>query len=341
MTVVSAAAVPAEAASPAHCRVHVRVQPAIEIEVALPANWNRRFQMAGNGGFGGDSPDSPAKVRERLASVRGGFVWAATNTGHDARETPQADFAQDRQKLYDWAFRSLHVTVETARRLMQAYYGALPSRSYYLGCSGGGRQGLIFAQRFPEDFDGIAVTAPFLNVTDQMLRNACDGNALAESPLPQSKQQLLAKAIYEKCDPADGLTDGIISEPETCGFDAKRDLPRCAAGANKPDCFTEAQILALSRIYSSFTAANGRVIPRWPVGAETDANPTSGWNAWRLNFEGQSKGVRMAESFFRYAVPARPDAEWNVTLFSAEKDAARIQSLHAVVDATDPDLSAP
>jgi feruloyl esterase len=339
MKVIAAETVPAGSEAQAHCRVQVHVQPAIEIEVALPATWNRRFQMAGNGGFGGDSPASPAKVKERLASVRRGFVWAASNTGHDAREAPQADFAADRQKLDDWAFRSLHVTVETARRLMEAYYGTLPSHSYYAGCSGGGRQGLILAQRYPEDFDGIAVTAPFLNVTDQMLRNACDGQALAESPVPQSKQQLLAKTIYAKCDPADGLKDGIISNPAGCGFDAEHDLPRCAAGTDKADCFTDGQIHALSRIYTSFKVANGRVIPPWPVGAESDDDPKSGWNAWRLEFKGKSKALNMAESFFQYAVPAHPDPEWSVKQFEPVQDAVRIQRMHPVVDATDPDLS--
>lgn len=120
----------------------------------------------------------------------------------------------------------------------------------------------------------------------------------------------------------------------------KSHLPRCAAGSDKPDCFTDAQIVALSRIYTSFTAGNGHVIPPWPVGAESDQNPVSGWNAWRLDFRGKSKGLQMAESFFQYAVPAHPDKEWSVIRFDPVKDGARIQAMHPVVDATDPNLAA-
>ena len=141
---------------PAFCRVMGMVQPEVRFEVNLPLAWNRRLLFFGNGGYAGDDLDAPGVRGTRNESIAKGFLVARTNTGHDARTEPLGTFALNPQKLYDYAFRSLHVTVVTARRLAELYYGAPPQRSYYYGCSTGGRQGLIFAQRFPQ----LAFSAP-------------------------------------------------------------------------------------------------------------------------------------------------------------------------------------
>jgi len=340
LSVVSAEHIPASAQGPDHCLVREFVQPALEIEVAMPERWNLRFQMAGNGGFGGDSPSSPAKIQARGQSLRRGFAFTAHNTGHDNKTDPQAQFAKERQKLIDWGFRSLHVTVEVSRRLMLSYYGSAPVRSYYAGCSGGGRQGLILAQRFPEDFDGIAVTAPFLNVTGQMLRYACDGQALMAAPVSAAKQGLLARKIYELCDAKDGLKDGVIDDPRACDFDPARDLPHCAPGDNTSTCFTGGELSTLKTMYSEEKLSNGASIPPWPVSAELNNAEGSGWASWRLIGEESGKGPQMALSFFQFAVanPANPD--WTLNMFHLQKDASRIQALGPIVDALDADLSA-
>ena len=128
----------------------------------MPPEWNGRFVMLGNGGWAGDPPESRAAQFGRY--LRRGYAVAASDTGHSNVTEPGATFATDRQKLLDYAFRSLHVTAEASKMVLRAYYGSAPAKNYYEGCSTGGRQGLILAQRFPNDFDGITVGAPVLTL---------------------------------------------------------------------------------------------------------------------------------------------------------------------------------
>ena len=193
-TIESAVTIPAEDGTPEFCRVMGQILPEIRFEVALPASWNRRFMMTGNGGFAGDTLESPQRVRLRSIAMRRGFAAAVTNTGHDARDEPLATFATDRQKLLDYAFRSLHVTAEAGKRITAAYYGMKPSRSYFQGCSTGGRQALILAQRFPDDFDGIVAGAPVLNFSGTMTGFACMVQALKAAPILYAKLAALGRA---------------------------------------------------------------------------------------------------------------------------------------------------
>ena len=150
LSVITAALLPSTASAPEHCHVLMMAQPEINIEVNLPANWNGRFYMFGNGGWAGESFDAAGRVQNHARALRAGFATASTDTGHSAALEPGASFALNRQKLLDYGFRSLHVTAEAAKLLVRTYYGANPTKSYYDGCSQGGRQGLTFAQRFPE-----------------------------------------------------------------------------------------------------------------------------------------------------------------------------------------------
>jgi feruloyl esterase len=258
-----------------------QILPEIRFEVALPASWNRRFLMTGNGGYAGDSLDSPQRLLLLGIAMRRGFVQAITNTGHDGREEPLASFAVNRQKLLDYAFRSLHVTAEAGKRIATAYYGTKPAKSYFQGCSTGGRQALILAQRFPDDFDGIVAGAPVLNFSGTMTSFACTAQALSTAPVPYAKLVTLADKIYSLCDDKDGLKDGLIDDPRRCGFQPSRDLPRCAADGDNASCFTTAQIGTLERIYGDIKSQGKTIFPGWPVGAEiAGADGRSGWDQW-------------------------------------------------------------
>ncbi|MGH9723277.1 MAG: tannase/feruloyl esterase family alpha/beta hydrolase, partial [Bryobacteraceae bacterium] len=149
LSVMSTDSMSAAAGTPEFCRVLIQVQPEIRIEVSLPANWNRRLYMFGNGGYAGENLEAAGRVAHRNAALKLGFAVTQTNTGHDAAREPLGTFTTNQQKLLDYAFRSLHVTAETAKRTAEAFYGSRPARSYYNGCSTGGRQGLILAQRYP------------------------------------------------------------------------------------------------------------------------------------------------------------------------------------------------
>jgi feruloyl esterase len=339
-TVVTASVVPAAGDVPEYCRVTGQALPEIRFEVNLPKAWNRRFYMAGNGGYAGESLEAPQRAAGRARMMRRGFAAAATNTGHDAATEPLATFAQNHQKLYDYAFRSLHVTAESAKRIIVAYYGATPARSYFEGCSTGGRQALILAQRFPDDFDGIISGAPVLNFTGTMVSYARTAQALAAAPVPYSKLALLAERIYAQCDEKDGLKDGLIDDPRRCDFQPARDLPKCPEGADEKSCFTTAQIATLEKIYGEVTGGGRRLFPGWPVSAEiAGPNGRSGWDPWIVRESGPTISVVFAESFFRFMAFPEKNPNYNLASFDFEKDPPRLSWIHEVLDATDPDLT--
>ncbi|MBL8174417.1 MAG: tannase/feruloyl esterase family alpha/beta hydrolase [Bryobacterales bacterium] len=340
-TVEWAGEIAADGQTPSHCRVRGQILPEIRFEVNLPAQWNHRFLMTGNGGYAGEPLDAPQRAGGRSASLRRGFAVAAHNTGHDAAWEPLGSFAVNRQKLLDYAFRSLHVTAETAKRIIAAYYGQKPARSYFNGCSTGGRQALMLAQRFPEDFDGIVAGAPVLHFSGTMMGYACMAQAFAEAPIPYAKLATLADRVYAQCDEKDGLKDGLIDDPRRCGFTPSRDLPRCAEGADSNACFTAGQIRTLEKIYGDVTSNGKRIFPGWPVGAEiAGPNGRSGWDRWIVN-EDNAKTISVAfgESFFAYLAYPEKNPNYKLTGFDFGKDPARLEWIHNVLDATDADLS--
>ena len=279
-SITTAVSVPTSGSVPEHCRVTGLIQPDIQFEVRLPAVWNGRIYMIGNGGYAGEQLDTAGRVAGTQAAVSRGFVTAQTNTGHEAAVEPLATFAVSRQKFLDYAYRAIHVTAVTAKRLAQVHYGVAPRRSYFNGCSTGGRQGLISAQRFPDDFDGIVVGAPVLNFSGTMIGYVHNQRALAKTPISPDKIKILSDAIYAKCDAVDGVKDGVIDDPRHCAFKATSDLPRCGAEGGSA-CFTDAEITALEAIYGGVNRAGASFFTGWPIGSEIGvANQASAWMPW-------------------------------------------------------------
>lgn len=344
LSVITTTTIPASAAAPDHCRVRVLVQPAVNIEVNLPAKWNRRLYMFGNGGWAGESFDSGGRAVNRARGLTAGFVTAATDTGHSAAAEPGASFALNRQEMLDYGFRSLHVTVETAKLLARTYYGAAPAKSYYEGCSQGGRQGLTLAQRFPADFDGIVAGSPAVYQTGTHLARAYWMQQLQAHPFPAAKLGMLANRVYELCDTKDGLKDGLIDDPRRCDFQPARDLPHCAEGADGPDCVTADQIKALDTIYSDIQLRGKRFFPGWPVGAEVAGpNGRSGWLGQEIEGpNGAGAWASYGYNFLRFFLrgTAENDPARAFSQFDLEKSAAQVEEFHQIIDATDPDLSA-
>lgn len=321
------------------CRVLIQVMPEIKIEVSLPEQWNRRLYMFGNGGFAGESLEAPNRVAHRNTAIEAGFAVTQTNTGHDAEREPGATFAVNSQKLLDYAFRSLHVTAVTAKQVIAAYYGSGPARSYYNGCSTGGRQGLQFAQRYPDDFDGIVAGAPALNGTANRIRSIATAQALANARIPVAKLPLLASKVYAKCDGMDGLKDGLLSDPFACDFRPSRDVPACNS-ADNADCFTAAEIRTLDALYGDVVVKRKRLAPGYLPGAEiAGPNGVSGWNGWIVKEGGLSQSASMALSALRYMVFPKAMPEYEFSQFDLERDTPRLESVAKLMSATDPDLS--
>src|ERR1700752_1259330 len=254
---IQARVVPATADTPQHCRVVGTISPEVAFEVNLPDRWNRRFYMTGNGGLAGDAVDQPTNP-DRTAALTNGFVMARTNTGHDARKEPSGSFIlSDKQKAIDYAYRAVHVTAETAKKVATDYYSQPIRFSYWNSCSNGGRQGLLEAQRFPDDFDGIVANAPWVDQTGFTLGAMWNQKALSEAPVSLDKMKLVADKAMAKCDDVDGLKDGRIEDPRKCSFDPARDVPACQAGADTADCLTAAQAAAVKKVYSG-PVSNGK-----------------------------------------------------------------------------------
>ena len=248
---ITAAESVAAGAAPAHCRVAAVLTPSsdshIEMETWLPVSgWNGKFQAVGNGGWAGSiSFDAMA------AALREGYATASTDTGHKSAVTPGASFALDHpEKLTDFGYRAVHEMTVTAKALIAAYYGTGAKLAYWNSCSNGGRQGLMEAQRYPDDFDGIVAGAPAANWTGRSLASLWVAQAVHKdeaSYIPPAKYPLLNRAVLEACDALDGVRDGILADPMRCKFDPE--VLRCA-GADGPACLTAAQVEAARKIYT-------------------------------------------------------------------------------------------
>ena len=344
-TIVQARVVPPADGVPEHCRVTGLIQPEIRFELNLPTDWNRRFYMHGNGGFAGEAPDYGARPMVRANALKQGFAAAQTNTGHDGVAEPNASFAVSYQKRVDYAFRAVHLTAVEAKRIAAAYYGRAASYSYWDGCSTGGRQGLISAQRFPQDFDGIVAGAPVLNFVDTVTQSLWNGLVLVETPVPVAKMKLVSDAVYERCDAKDGLKDGLLDDPRRCDFDPARDVAQCPAGQDGESCLTPAQTAALKKVYAGAQvdgkpAHFGQMVGAEAIGASSfiSGRQVSGWDQWLIPGDG-NKAIQhiFGDSFVRYFLP-KPAPDMDTSKFDFAKDIGKYADVRALLNATDPNL---
>ncbi|HEX2544339.1 MAG TPA: tannase/feruloyl esterase family alpha/beta hydrolase [Ramlibacter sp.] len=259
VSVTSATSIGNTAVDARFCRVQgvARPTPASEIkfEVWLPAAsaWTGRFKLNGTGGYAGAVPYA------RLAQDIGdGFITAGSNMGHDGGESAAWTLNQP-EKVRDWGLRAHYYVATAAKALAAAHYGKPVRHSYFEGCSNGGRQAMMMAQRFPELFDGIAAGAPSQFYPEILMWLAYSGKVLTPvqgqpSVLPPAKLQFLSRASHAACDAQDGLADGQITNPRVCGF--KPDALRCTAG-DGPDCLTDPQLAAARAMYAGMRTSQG------------------------------------------------------------------------------------
>jgi feruloyl esterase len=238
-------------ALPAFCRVTIRLTPTpdsdIRMEVWLPlSGWNGKMQAVGNGGLGGAIPYGPL-----AAAVRAGYAAAGTDTGHVGGN---ADFVPGHpEKLVDFAYRAIHEMTVTAKAVVTAHYDARPARAYFNSCSTGGRQALIEAQRYPEDFDGIvAGDASWDQMRLYAARVALNVfvNREPAAVIPPEKYPMIHAAVLNACDAKDGVKDGVIEDPPRCAFDF---ATLACAGGDRADCLTTPQIETAKMMSSPIT----------------------------------------------------------------------------------------
>src|SRR5438034_2142773 len=245
---------------PAFCRASLIIKPGINIEVWLPMDWNERFQAVGGGGYAG-AISWPALA----TALRNGYATASTDTGHNGATQPGGSFAlnadgtQNTQLIEDFAFRSLQELTSQAKELIRAFYADRPKYSYWNGCSTGGRQGLIQAQRLPGGYDGILAGAPAINWDRFIPAELWPQIAMKEEaggPVAACKLNTVTNAAIAACDGFDGVMDGVLGDPRQCHFDPI--ALQCPAGRT-PDCtcLTPKEAAAVRKIWDGPRSADG------------------------------------------------------------------------------------
>jgi feruloyl esterase len=314
---------------PAFCRVAATIKPTsdsdIKVEVWLPTtNWNQKYQATGNGAWAGS-----ISYADMAKALHAGYATSSTDTGHGGGS---GSFALGHpEKVADFAWRSEHEMTLKAKSMIAAFYGDAPKRSYWVSCSSGGKQGLKEAQRFPTDYDGIVAGAPVLSWTHRADAAMWAGTAALKDPastIPAEKYPLIHKAAVESCDAADGLKDGLISDPARCHFDPK--VLECKSG-DAADCLTAAQVEAARKIYTP--AANSRtgevISARYEPGSELGWRPIAGGPA----------PFGAAVDHFKYVVFKDPNWDWRT--FNIDTDAALAEKIDdGTINATSTDLTA-
>jgi feruloyl esterase len=321
---------------PAFCRLAGTIRPTadseIKFEVWMPASsWNGRFHGIGNGGFAG----SISYAGLAGALIRG-YATASTDTGHSGGDAAWA--VGHPEKLVDYGHRAIHEMTEKAKLVIAAYLGTAPKKSYFSSCSNGGRQALMEAQRYPGDYDGIIAGAPanyFTNILTGFAWNLKGTLGDPANYIAPTKLKAIESAVLTACDARDGLTDGIVDNPDQCRFDPQTLL---CNGPETDSCLTAPQIAALKRIYSGPRNSKGQSITAgFAPGGETGGG---GWSAW-ITGTAPNTGAQFffATQAFRHFVHNNPS--WDVKDFDIDKDSKLAEEkVGGVINASDANLQA-
>lgn len=319
---------------PAFCRVIGVLWPEINFELWLPAQWNKKYLAVGNGGLAGT-----INYASMAGPLQAGYAVGSTDTGHKAAETEWA--LGHFERVVDFGYRAIHVMAQADKAIVRTFYGSEAQHSFFDGCSNGGRQALMEAQRYPEDFDGIIAGDPGNHWT----RLYSGGHAwivramLDDGYIPTAKVPIIAKAVNKACDALDGIEDGILNDPRKCHIDPTVLLCK---GSVQDDCLTSAQVDAVRKIWNGARTAEGDQIqpPILPGGEDG----TGGWQQWITSTGPASGGhATLGLAAFRYIAFENPKWDWRDFKFDAPKgfdsDVEFVdQKLGPIMNATDPDL---
>ncbi len=295
-------------ALPAFCRVAVEARPSadsdIKIEVWLPTNaWNGKFQGRGNGGFAGE-----IDYHAMALAVHEGYATAGTDTGHAAPGTDARWALNHPEKITDFGYRAIHEMTQSAKMVIEEFYGNHLQRSYFSSCSNGGRQALMEAQRFPADYDGIIAGAPandWTHLLTSALWDAQITTSESASYIGSNKLPAIAHAVNEACDAQDGVKDGVLNDPRKCHFDPATIL--CKA-EESDKCLTGPQVAAMKKLYEGPHDSNGNeIFPGLLPGAE---DGPGGWSLW-ITGPGPGKSLLFAFGGGFFADMVYDKADWN------------------------------
>jgi hypothetical protein len=312
---------------PDFCRVQAVARPTsdshINIEIWLPtANWGTKYLSVGEGGLHGQ-----INYNGLASGVRRGYATASTDAGHQAADTWW--MVDHPEKVIDAGYRGKHLQAVATKALIATFYGSAPVRSYHAGCSGGGRQGLMELQRYPDDYDGYVVGAPANNWTGQVSHwiNMSQAVAKPGAFIPADKAAAVTEAALNQCDSLDGVTDGIITDPRKCNFNP--DVMICTN-----ESLTQPQVAALKEILGGPVNSAGQLLfPGYDPGtnvSSADEPVAAGASAilW-TNFFGITTVGGMLYNRM----------DWDYKTYNLDVDAPRLEAeIGPILNANDPDL---
>jgi feruloyl esterase len=328
VTVNSAILVPATATLPEHCRVEGVRAPEDGFIFKLPSVWNARYLQTGNGGAAGayNEPmmDPSLALGFAVGSGTGGHInpnMIDFSFGYHWWDNPVV-----MTKVEDYFYGSVHKTSILGKKLIKAYYGSRPRYSYYNGYSTGGRQALMEAQRYPEDFDGILGGDGPIPFTKRTMGDTWEATQfLGDAYIPLAKLLILADAVMKKCDSIDGLVDGLIDDPRECDFNALTDLPACPGDIDGPACFTNAQRQAAYNVYDGVRNSKGKLLFKGvSYGSEAIiADGSSGWTMFVPAAPGGGTiALGLGSSFVQWIglTPEKGGPGWDWKTFNVDTD---------------------
>lgn len=314
---------------PEICRVEGEIAPTVGFLLRMPTkNWNGKLMMGGCGGPCGNYLED----RIDTALVRN-YAVVTTDMGH--KGTGWLFGYNNLQGQIDFAYRATHVTAVAAKEIIRTYYGASAKRNYFDGCSTGGRQAMIEAQDFPNDFEGIIAGAPpydEVGVTPYYLDWAAIINTGQDGDiLTTDKLALLHKAVLAKCDALDGIRDGLLMNPARCDFDPKSIV--CSAGADPAQCLTAEQAEVAQKLHDGPRNSKG---VKLYYGA-----PWGAWGSddqWLRTRPVQTAGVSIT-GYLGYSTGMPGGPGYKPTDFNYDTDPARLDLTRALYNPVNPDLS--
>lgn len=326
---------------PPFCRVRGEIKPTpdshINFEVWLPVQWNGKFEQVGNSGLAGF-----INLLALAGEMKKGFATAGTDNGHQGSPVDGSWVIGHPEKVKDFGYRAVHLTNEKAKQIIAAFYQKAPKYSYFNGCSEGGREAMIEAQRYPEDFNGILAGAATHKWTELMAALAWNAQALnsAASFISPAKRNAIRQAALAACGSQHGVKDAYIKDPLSCRFDPSGLLCK---GSDSDSCLTAEQLAALKKIYSG--PKNPRTGKQIASGYEpgTEGLPGVPGISFDSYVYGSAPGASLdaifSSAFYGGFVFENPN--WKFSDLNFDKDIATTQEkVGPSLDANNPDLSA-
>lgn len=320
---------PTQAAAPLpeHCRVTMVLRPTsdshINVELWMPTtDWNGRFLAVGNGGFAG----AIQGYGDMQVALRQGYATAATDTGHSAADGPGGMFGLGHpEKIVDFAYRAVHEMTVTSKQLINVYYAQAPQFSYFKGCSTGGRQAAMAAERYPADFDGI-IAGALANRHIQMhtagVARSIELSRHPEASIPAEKARLVNETVMNACDTH---KEGFLNNPRACSVDVA--ALACSAGTDAANCLTAPQLQTVEAFYGGLKNSAGELI----FSGQALGNPIPALRGATDTPGGGYDTVR---------IWGFQDANYDWRTFDLDRDMPIINERVGFVDAVSPDLRA-